>query len=223
MNLLISFLRKTIGQKILVGLTGLGLCLFIMIHMLGNLLILAGPESYNRYAHRLHEFLLFEVFEVGLLVFFGGHIVLALLVNVKNRLSRSSNYKMSARGEKKTAFSDRVLVLQGLVLLGFLVLHLLTFKFGPRYEILLAGESVRDIHRLVREVFSQASYVIGYSVVLLVLCYHLMHGLAASVKSLGLSHPQYTPLVEVLSRLFGLAVFLGFLIQPLFVYFVLGS
>ncbi|MDE0092176.1 MAG: succinate dehydrogenase, partial [Oligoflexia bacterium] len=75
MNLLIYFLQKTVGQKIVIGLTGLGLSLFILIHMLGNLLILSGPSAYNKYAHKLHEFPGFILLELGLLLFFTGHIV----------------------------------------------------------------------------------------------------------------------------------------------------
>lgn len=221
MDNLIYFLKRTIGQKVIVALTGLGLCFFVLIHMLGNLLILSGPEAYNGYAHGLHQFFLFEILEIGLLVFFAGHIVLAILVNIKNLSSRPQKYKVQPKGEKKTSLSDRVLALQGVILLVFLISHLLTFKFGPYYETLLEGEPVRDIHRLVREIFQNPLYVLGYSVVLLVLCYHLIHGLAASVKSLGFSHPKYTPWVERFSLVFGLGVFLGFLIQPLYVYFVL--
>ena len=221
MNNLIDFLKRTIGQKMVVGLTGLGLCLFVLIHMLGNLLILSGPDAYNSYAHKLHKFFLFEVFEIGLLIFFIGHIVLAILVNIKNRAARPQNYKVQAKGEKGTTFSDRILLLQGVVLLVFLITHLLTFKFGPYYEVLLEGESVRDIYRLVAEVFKNGIYVAGYSLALFVLCYHLLHGLTASVKSLGFFHPQYIPLVEKFSLIFSLVVFLGFLIQPLYIYFLL--
>ena len=221
MNNLIYFLRKTVGQKIIVGLTGLGLCLYVLIHMLGNLLIISGPEAYNSYAHKLHQFFLFEALEIGLLFAFAGHIILALLVNIKNLSARTQNYKVLPKGEKKTTFSDRVLIFQGMALLVFLILHLLTFKFGPRYEVLLEGEVVRDIHRLVREVFKNVFYVIGYSAALLILCYHLIHGLAASVKSLGIFHPNYSPWIEKISWAFGLGVFLGFFIQPLYVYFIL--
>lgn len=221
MNNLIYFLKRTIGQKVVVGLTGLGLCLFVLIHMLGNLLILSGADAYNSYAHKLHKIFLVEVFEVGLLFLFIGHIVLALLVNIKNRAARSQNYKVQTKGEKGTAFSDRTLILQGIVLLVFLITHLLTFKFGPYYEVLLEGESVRDIYRLVAEVFKKGMYVAGYSLALFVLCYHLLHGLKASVRSLGFFHPQYNSLVEKFSLVFSLIVFLGFLIQPLYIYFFL--
>lgn len=221
MNNLIYFLKRTIGQKIVVSLTGLGLCLFVLIHMSGNLLILSGPEAYNGYAHRLHKFFLFEILEVGLLSSFIGHIILALLVNVKNRKARSQNYKIQSKGEKSTAFPDRTMVLQGIILLVFLISHLLTFKFGPYYETSLEGEPVRDIYRLVTEVFKKGIYVTGYSFALLVLCYHLIHGLTASVKSLGFFHPQYNTLIEKFSLIFSLAVFLGFLSQPLYIYFFL--
>ena len=217
----LEFLQRSVGQKFLVGLTGLGLCLFVLIHVSGNMLIFAGAERYNLYAHGLHEFFLMEAFEIGLLILFVGHIVFALWLGWKNRSAREEKYKYPARGEKKTAFSHAVLVFQGVVLLAFLVWHLLTFKFGPYYEISHKGQTMRDIYRLVVEVFQSPLYVMGYSLALVVLSIHLGRGFSASLRSLGLAHPRYIPWLERFGWLFSALVSLGFLSQPLYVYFIL--
>ena len=220
MNLFLSFLQRTVGQKIAVGLTGLGLCLFLFIHMLGNLFILSGPEAYNAYAHKLHEipFLLF--LELGLLTFFVGHIVLSLLLILKNRQAKGF-VGLSAKGLKKIPFVHRWLWLQAVVLFLFLIVHLLSFKFGAYYETLLDGKKVRDIYRLVAESFQNPFYTIGYSVVLFILSVHLLRGLPASFKTLGLSHPFYLSLIEKLAWLFSLVITFGFLIPIWYIFLYL--
>ena len=114
MNLFLHFLQRTIGQKIVVGLTGLGLCFFVLIHMLGNLFILSGPEAYNSYAHTLHELPLFFILELGLLFFFLGHILLSVLLSIKNKKAKGeTSYRKGFGGEKGISPSHSLLLFQG--------------------------------------------------------------------------------------------------------------
>lgn len=220
MSFLINFLQKTVGQKIIIGLTGLGLSVFILIHMLGNLFILSGSSSYNEYAHKLHEFPILKLIEAGLLIFFAGHIILSLLLTIKNKKARGGyDYRLQAQGDKKIHLAHRLLWFQGGVLLVFLIFHLWSFKFGPYYETQLNGETVRDIYKLVVESFKKPLYIIGYSFVLLILSIHLFRGLPASFKSLGLSHPFYLSLIEKFSIFFVVLITLGFL-APIWYIFI---
>ena len=218
---MLVFLKRSVGQKFIVGLTGLGLCLFVLIHVSGNMLIFAGADRYNLYAHGLHEFFLMEIFEIGLLALFVGHILFALRLGWKNRQARKEEYKQTVAGEKKTALIHTGLVFQGVALLAFLVWHLFTFKFGPYYETSFQGQTLRDIYRLVVEVFQSPFYVVGYSVALFILSIHLGRGFSASLRSLGFAHSGYLPWVERIGWLFSGLVSLGFLSQPLYVYFIL--
>lgn len=220
MGNLVFFLQKTIGQRIVLGFTGLGLCGFVLIHMAGNLLILAGPEAYNSYAYNLHKIKIVEVLELGLAGFFIGHILTAVIVNIKNRMAQGGSYKKRASGEKKTFLGDRLLVFQGVVLLVFLVLHLLTFKFGVYYETIVNGNNMRDVYRLATEIFKKPIYVGGYTFALFVLTYHLIHGLPASLKTLGFYHPRYMFGLYILGWVFGLTVVLGFLLPVFYVFFI---
>lgn len=222
MNLLLNFLQKTIGQKIVVALTGLALCLFVLIHMLGNLFILAGPTAYNKYAHSLHEFPLFILLELALLLFFVGHIVLGVLLMIKNKQARGeTSYNEKPTGEKRGDLTHRLLHVQAGVLILFLIIHLLSFKFGTYYETILDGEPVRDIYKLVVESFKNPLYTFGYSLALFILFIHLLRGLTASFKSLGLSHPVYVSLIEKLAWLFAIAVVFGFLVPIWYVFIYL--
>ena len=220
MSFLIYFLQKSIGQKIVVGLTGLGLCLFVLIHMLGNLFILSGPTAYNKYAHSLHEIPFFILLELGLLLFFVGHILLSILLQIKNKIARGAvSYNQPAKGEKKGSLVHRFLWFQGGALLLFLAVHLLSFKFGPYYDTQIEGETVRDIYRLVVESFKRPIYTMGYSLALLILFIHLLRGFSASFKSLGFSHPVCISFIEKLAWLFALLVTFGFL-APIWYIFI---
>jgi len=110
-----------VGQKIVLGLTGLGLCGFVLIHMIGNLFILGGPEAYNSYAYKLHKLPGFILLELGLLVFFAGHILLSLLLQIRNRQARGEQaYKKSSKDIKKTSIIHHFLWVQGALLVVFL-------------------------------------------------------------------------------------------------------
>lgn len=222
MSLFIHFLQQTVGQKIITALTGLGLCLFVLVHMLGNLFILSGPEAYNRYAHSLHEFPLFTVFEIGLLLLFVGHIILGILLMLRNKKAKGKGaYKQPTGREKKTPVLHSLIGVQAGVLIVFLIFHLQAFKFGPHYETVMDGEAVRDIYKLVVESFKNPFYTVGYSFVLVVLLAHLLRGFSASFKSLGLSHPSYISLIEKLAWLFSVVVVLGFLIPIWYIFIYL--
>ena len=209
----------SIGQKYLMGVTGLGLVLFVLLHMLGNLLIFAGEKTYNFYAYQLGENKLLVVFQVGLLSLFLVHIGLALVLSIKNYFSRSYKYAQPASGWKATAWYQKTLLAQGAVILVFVILHLITFKFGTYYEVVYEGKTMRNLFQLVVEEFQKPMTVIWYLIALLVLFFHLLHGLSSSFQSLGVSYPRFDIWIKKLSLVYALFVTLGYVSLPLYVFF----
>jgi len=204
------------------GLTGLGLALFVLAHMLGNLLIFAGPKSYNLYAHQLETFPLLVVFELGLLSLFVIHIILALILTIKNLISRYPKTKISPSGQKKTAWYKKGLITQGAVILVFVILHLITFKYGEYYKVTYSGKTVRDIFRLVVDAFHNPVRVIWYLFALLILSIHLFHGLKSSFQSLGLNHPKFNMWIHRVSIVYAVVVTTGYISLPLYVFLTGG-
>src|SRR5258708_6746650 len=98
---------STIGRKQLIGLTGIGLSLFVLIHMLENMLILVGPKAYNEYAHMLTSNPLIYIAEAGLLALFIIHLTIALALSFKNWRARDSHYAVMSNGEKRTSWTQR--------------------------------------------------------------------------------------------------------------------
>lgn len=220
MEVFVRLLKTTIGGKAVVGLTGLALSLFVMSHMIGNMLILLSPESYNRYGHALTSNPLIYVAEAGLIFLFVLHLVKALALTLQNSQARPQKYAVSANGDKATSATTKTMWAQGLVILVFVILHLFTFKFGNYYEVTYGQDTIRDLHRLVIEVFQQPEYFVGYIIALVVLGFHLRHGVGSSFQTLGLNHPKYTPMIKCFSLIYALVVVGGFISQPVYVYLI---
>lgn len=210
---LCQFTRSTVGRKTLVALSGLGLSGFTLMHMSGNLLLLVGAEPYNKYSHSLISNPLIYFAEVGLVVLFLLHFGLAIRLTLQNRCARPEGYRESQR-EKGTTFAARTMIYSGLLLLVFLVLHLITFKFGEHYSVTYQGVEMRDLHRLVVEKFQSPLYVGWYLFSLVVLGLHLSHGLAASLQSLGLASSVNCK-VRKLGYLVAGIIMVGFMVQPI--------
>ena len=118
------------------------------------------------------------------------------------------------------------MVVTGLVLLIFVIVHLKMFKFGPGVEAEyvdvhlteIHGEEVRDLYRLVEEKFSNVWTVIGYVAVMLLLGLHLRHGFWSAFQSLGIGYPRYAPLIYSVGIVFAIVMAVGFLLLPILIY-----
>lgn len=201
------------------GVTGLGLAFFVLSHMIGNLLIFVSPESYNMYGHNLISNPLIFVAEAGLLLMFFAHLINAFILKVKNKSARSQGYDVGTNGEKGISVASKTMIHTGIIIGVFAVLHLITFKFGTVYTVNYNGQEVRDLARLMVEIFQQPIYVAWYLFSLVMLGLHLTHGVASAFKSLGFNHPRYNSGIECISKAYGWIVALGFISQPLYIFF----
>lgn len=213
MNWLKTFLTSSVGRKYLMGVTGLFLCFFLVMHLSGNFLLFIGEETYNNYAHMLHsnEELLMIV-EVVLYVALVGHILVAVGLQPWNRAARGQRYAFvqSKRDDRVLHGSlptpDRTMLLSGIVVLLFLIVHLSDFKFEWGWSELQDGNAAAKAKVIVSDGIRGAIYIVGS----LVLGIHVAHGLQSAFQSLGLNHSKYTPTIRRLSWVFGLIVGLGF-------------
>jgi len=225
--MLTSLYRSPIGKKVTTGITGIALTLFVLVHMTGNLAFFADQtgEAYNRYSHFLTHQLgfLFYAIEIGLLVIFLLHFTIGINIWLGKRRARPRDYTAyrTAGGPSRQTLSSRSMILTGVILLAFTVWHLVSFKYGTYYpsDILIDGEPIRDIARLVREKFATPLYGIGYPVMMLLLAFHLRHGVWSAFQSLGAVRPSATPAVYGAGTLVGLAIGVGFLVLPLAIFF----
>ena len=225
------------------SLSGLGLVLFTFTHLLGNLFLFDSTgRSFNKYAESLHNLgLLLIVAEVGLVATFLIHIFAAINLTFLKRKARPVGYEVvqSKEGPSMGNISSRNMIITGLVLLVFLVVHLIQFKFGPGVEEgyvttvwqkgqadsmghtpAVHGQEARDLYRLVVEKFQNPWIAFGYVAVMIFLGFHLRHGFWSAFQSLGLMNPKLKYPVYGLGIFIALLLAIGFLSIPVWIYFV---
>lgn len=220
--------RSSIAKKFLNGLTGGGLVLFVVIHLVGNLLILVGADAFNSYAHKLESLgPVLIILELGLAVFFLVHIGSALMVYFDKVRARPRRYAVSrnAGGASRKTISSQTMIYTGVILLFFVPWHVLSLKFGPGmqqgYVAVVDGIPMRDLYRLVIEYFQDPWHVGIYVLVMLLLGLHVRHGFWSMWQSLGAYHPRWTPIWYAGGVLVGFILALGFLLIPVWAYFYL--
>lgn len=214
-----NYFSSTIGRKQMVGVAGLGLSLFVLVHMAGNMLMFVSAEAYNRYGHALTSTPLIYIAEAGLISIFMIHLVIAVYLTWKNKAAKGSSYAVSP---KKTAssFASRTMWAQGVIIIGFVILHLLTFKFGDYISVTYDGQEMRDLFALMVQVFKDPLYTFSYFGVLILLGMHLSHGLASSFQTMGWNGERYDGKVKLIGHAYALLVTLGFISQPFYIFFI---
>lgn len=215
MSWLLKALSSSIGKKLVMAITGLALCGFLVVHLGGNFLLYAGAESYNHYAEALHsQKLLLPVAEVGLLALFVMHLATAIRTNLENNAARPVGYEMRQSKLPPSAFikpASSVMFATGIVVLLFLILHLSDFRFELRNPAVAELSPYEKARILLRDPLTAVVYIVGSCA----LGYHVLHGLQSSLQTLGFNHPKYQSAVKAVSTLFALVVALGFGSFPL--------
>jgi len=219
----VSYLTSAIGRKQIMGVTGLVWAGFVLTHMLGNLLIFVGPNAYNKYSHALVSNPFLIVAELGLLATILLHIYNGISLTLKNKWARPEKPERATNGKKAARANSRFMIFHGTILLVFIISHLITFKYGTTYTTTVDGVEMRDLHRLVIEVFQNPAAVAWYVVALICLGLHLSHGFYSSFASLGFYHPKYSPWVNRFGYVYAVLVAAGFISQPLYVLFFAHS
>ena len=212
-------LSSSIGQKFVMGITGLLLCGFLAAHLAGNLLLFAGEQWFNEYAEKLHaQWELLIVAETGLLVLFLAHIYLAFATSLGNARAREEQYSVKqAKVPGRIISANTWMFASGAVILGFVLLHLVDLRLG------MEGINLRGLDYEGKKPFAATMMVlrnplsrIVYTIAALILGVHLSHGFSSAFQSLGLNHPKYTPLIVIIGRIFAVVIAVGFASIALF-------
>ncbi|TWT61226.1 succinate dehydrogenase cytochrome b subunit [Rubinisphaera italica] len=211
--------KSSIGKKLLMACTGFLLCGFLVMHLLGNLLMYVGPDTYNNYAHALHsQEMLIKVAEFGLLILFAIHIWLGFETNLENRESRKKRYavKKSKIPDRKVPYfisPENYMLFTGVIVFIFLLIHLGDFTFNITMPDKIEGREPFDKAIIImRSPLSTISYIIG----VLLLGWHLSHGVTSMFQTLGLKHPKYDPLTKTIGPVFAIIIAVGFASFPIY-------
>jgi succinate dehydrogenase / fumarate reductase cytochrome b subunit len=209
----LRFLGSPIGRKLINGLTGFFLLLFLIVHLGGNLLLFKSRLEFNGYSESLLKSWLIYPAEAGLALCFMYHGINATLMVLRNLRARPVRYqsKRDAGHTSRRSLASKTMIWTGVLLGIFLVVHIVTIKFGPGF-----GEDKRDVFGLVVHAFRSPAVVAFYVLIMLLLGFHLYHGAGTFYESLGVAHRPY-----LRRMLQGFAVLLSgaFLAIPVVVFF----
>ena len=206
-NKSISIFNSTIGKKLLVASTGLMVCLFLVFHLINNLIIFTGPENFNQLVAALEKIKpLIRIMEILLVIIFFTHIYNSLLLTIESRRSRNDSYiKLSS--SSSTIYS-RTMFFSGSILFIFIVTHLSTIWFNfqniddhDKYYYLVT-ESVYG--------FGNIFITILYLLSMILLGFHLRHGFQSAFKTLGVQNSKFDKILNVVSIFFWFIIPLGF-------------
>lgn len=210
---MVEFLESSIGKKIMVAVAGILLCGFLVAHLLGNLLMFVGGEAFNKYAEALEHNPLLPVAEVGLVVLFILHIVLAARAWASNRAARPVGYAVY-KGKGARTPGSRTMALTGLLVLAFVVIHVATFKFQ------IGGAKGANLFAHVVAWFKNPVYAAFYVLAVAGVGLHLSHGAQSALQTFGVNHPLLTPLIKKAGLAFAGLIFIGFASLPIYFGFV---
>ena len=213
-------LSSSVGTKLLMGLTGLALFAYMVLHLAGNALVLAGPDIFNEYSHTLISNPLIVPIELGLLAVFLVHIYTAITMWRANKAARPVGYlkKEPAGHTSRKSLASTTMIASGLLLLVFVIVHVKQFKFGTWYQT-VASQEIRDLYRTEIEIFQQPLWVLFYVAGTLLVGLHLRHGIASAFQSLGIDHPVYTRRLTAMSIFFAILIGGGLAAIPVWIFF----
>lgn len=213
---------SSVGTKIVIGVTGFLLFLYLILHIAGNLLVFLGRDTFNEYSHTLISNPLVPLIEIGLLLIFLIHIYKTVRMVFANRKARPVGYvqKKHAGPPSRKTLASSTMIFSGLWLLVFVGIHVRTFKYGPEYE---TASGVRDLYRLEMENFGDPLTVGFYVLSMIIVGSHLWHGVASAFQSLGADHPQLTPRLLVVGKVSAVTIAGGFIAIALWAYFSGGG
>ncbi len=214
MNPVFQYLRSSIGRKQLMGLSGLLLYGFLLVHLFGNLGLLSGPEYFNGYGHLMLHTLKKVVIpiEVLLLGAFLLHLLLGFKVTAENRAARPDRYAVRASKSPRTGFGAYMAV-SGVWLLVFILVHVPHFRFGAYRATPLVtynGVEMRDLYAEAVRSFANGWFTLFYVGSFLLLLVHLAHGVRSSLQSLGINHPRWNPALDFVSYVYAVVICGGF-------------
>ncbi|HAH36841.1 MAG TPA: succinate dehydrogenase [Algoriphagus sp.] len=217
-------LSSTLGRKLIMGLTGLFLILFLTGHVSGNLLLFKGDDgqAFNIYAKFMTTNPAVKILSYLTYISIIGHVVWSIWLTRQNKAARPVGYAVSKASTNST-WSSRNMGILGTIILIFLVVHLQGFWYEMHWgnvpTVTYEGEEYKDLFSIVTFAFQNELLVAGYVIAMGFLGFHLSHGFASAFQTLGLSHKKYSPAIETVGKIYCVVVPAVFASMPLYIYF----
>lgn len=203
----------SILKKTLMALTGLCWFGFVVLHLLGNLALWAGPERFNDYSHMLLSNPLLVPAEIFLVATLLTHVCTAWRVTNENNTARPQRYVIKAASSGSSTLASRTMWYGGVILFAFIIIHVWMFKYGDH-------NGLHGLWGLVVRSFKNPWIALMYVVAMVPLGFHLSHGFASAFQSLGALQPRWRSGLRTGGQLLGWVIAVGFILLPLWALFI---
>lgn len=212
-------MTSSVGRKATMALTGLFLISFLVVHAAVNALIFYndGGATFNIGAHFMGTNPVIRTIEIVLVLGFLLHIWQGLWLWKKNRDARPIRYAYSKQPREATWYS-RSMVLLGIILLLFLIVHTSNFWIPNRTNQFLHGEEL-PLYEMMSEKFQNPIEVMIYTIGCFALFWHLLHGFKSALQSLGFSNKKWLPALQVFGIVFSIVIPTVLALMPIAFYF----
>ncbi len=215
---------SAVGKKLVMGLTGLSLIAFLVVHVGVNACIWAndGGVMFNKAAHFMGATVVIRIMEVGLFVGIFLHIIQGYMLTASNQAKRKVGYAVPM-GNNGSKWYSRSMGLLGTILLLFFILHWWHFWVPSRFTGVVqtaigGGKEAHDMFTLMKVTFSELWVVIVYVIACFSLVWHLLHGFQSAFRTMGLSNKKHIAIVQTLGVGFSVIVPLAFAMMPVSMY-----
>ncbi|HMI61115.1 MAG TPA: succinate dehydrogenase cytochrome b subunit [Puia sp.] len=216
---------SSVGKKFVMGLTGISLITFLVVHVGINACIWAGDggEMFNKAANFMGATVVIRILEVGLFAGIFLHLIQGLMLEFQNRQKRSIGYQVPM-GNKGSKWYSRSMGLLGTIILLFLIIHWKQFWIPSRFMEMPeatygSNAPIHDLFSVMKDTFTQPWVVIVYVLACISLAYHLLHGFQSAFRSLGVYNNRYLRLINGVGVGFSIIVPLAFAMMPVSMYF----
>jgi succinate dehydrogenase / fumarate reductase, cytochrome b subunit len=207
-----SLWGSTVGKKIAMAVSGVILIGFVVVHMLGNLKVYQGAESFNAYAEGLRTFgypffgpyQVLWIIRIVLIVALLVHLTAAAQLVMRKRAARAVGYR-KYDNDLAFSFASRTMVWGGVIILLFVIYHLLHLTLGTAHPDFIHGDAY---HNFVVG-FSSVPVSLAYIAAMIPLGFHLYHGFWSMLQTLGANNPNYNRYRRPIAAVLAIAVVLG--------------
>jgi succinate dehydrogenase / fumarate reductase cytochrome b subunit len=223
-----NFFTASIGRKFLMGVTGLFLMQFIIVHLSVNLLLIFDDSGdlFNKGAHFMATNPVVKIMEPILGLGFLIHIVWSFIISWENWKARPVRYKKQDLSNSSSWASRNMLIL-GTMVLVFLIVHLFNFYWKIKItgdpllkHVMVDGVEMENTYALVSTLFKESIiYSLLYVLGGVLLGLHVIHGFWSSFQTLGLNNLVWMSRLKFVAKVYAILVATGFSIIPL--YFVI--
>ena len=216
------YFNSKIFQKALAALSGGFLILFLIGHLAGNLQLFIpgelGKKQFNAYA--LFMTTNPAVMVLSYLTYFSIllHSTLTIFLTLKSRSVRPVKYLVNS-GSSNSTWSSRNMAFLGTVLLIFLIVHLRSFWYEMHFgEIGLDKWGNKDLYTVTVTAFDNIFYTAFYVISMIMLAFHLHHGVGSAFQTLGLNTLKYEKTIKFIGQGIAVVIPLVFATIPITLY-----